>query len=255
MVRRSFFGWIVLGVLAVGLFGGSWYYVSRRSKSLQGRDTPSFCSHPYYPLQKGYHASYEMRAHDLRGSPRALQYTQTVDVETATSVHLLTSFTKERNGAATATAEQWISCDVDGLRTNIFVDFSSRLTGDEMGPVQIRTDHVTGLLLPTLLTPSSTWDGSFQVTFLSSTSSVPVTSPPVPLLAVHLSRRVVGEEEVTVPAGTYRALKVVVTTQIDQHPGSIEATEWWAKDHGLIKSIYPVGGKVGEIVTEAQRIQ
>jgi uncharacterized protein YaaW (UPF0174 family) len=85
----------------------------------------------------------------------------------------------------------------------------------------------------------------------SSTLSKPID------LNIEVRREVVGEETITVPAGTYQALRISAITKITGEKiimQSIQATEWWVSGVGLVKSIYPTGGPVGTITTIAQSI-
>lgn len=213
------------------------------------------CIHPYYPLKRGYQVRYEIQAHDLRGRSQTYHYSQQVENETENTATLITDF---QDVAATAeypvTSEQVITCDDQGLHAETYVDLGARLIGDLEIPYDMITHKVMGVLLPQNLHIGSVWDGGFAVTMTPTASST--LSKPIDL-NIEVRREVVGEETITVPAGTYQALRISAITKITGEKitmQSIQATEWWVSGVGLVKSIYPTGGPVGTITTIAQSI-
>jgi hypothetical protein len=217
------------------------------------------CEHPYYPLREGYQIRYEIQSRDLRGASQINHYSQRVQEVRANSVKLVTTF--EDLGADQADqiqATQTFACNDGMLQADAYVDLGSRLTG-AASQFQVTTRRVTGEMLPRDLRVGSAWDGSFEI----SMGPADPTANDNPLtesidLNIRMHREVVAEELVTVPAGTYRALKVIATTDFASAgitPGApLTTTEWWAENAGLVKSVYVAGGAMGDIVTVAQEV-
>ena len=217
------------------------------------------CIHPYYPLREGYRARYEIRARDLKGVPQVYAYTQRAEGVTATSVHLVTNFEAQTGDAnSSVQSQQRIYCQDGALRVDAYVDLGSRLLDGAMSHVHVQTERVTGELLPPNLQVGSAWDGSFELSMIPTKDATTTSLLGKGMeVTIHTHRVVEGVETVTVPAGTFEALKVRVSTDFsagEMAMSSLQATEWWVKDKGLVKSVYAVGGTIGDIVTVATEI-
>ncbi|MBP7134428.1 hypothetical protein KBA73_04400 [Patescibacteria group bacterium] len=224
-----------------------------------GAPAMSACAHPYYPLKQGYNVRYRISSRDFQGAPQVTHYNQRVTSADANSVTLTTQF-EDTTGATTFSADQALRCDGGHLRATAYVDFSSQLMGGAAPAFRTETRNVTGDLLPADLQVGSDWTGSFAVTMTPANAA----AENAPLgrgidLTIRTHRRVVGEETVTVPAGTYQALKIQAETGMDGIAGGSEntdlvTTEWWVRGVGLVKSVFAAGGAMGDIVTEASSI-
>ncbi len=223
-----------------------------------GSPATSACAHPYYPLKQGYDVKYRISSRDFQGAPQVTHYSQRVTGATANSV-TLTSLFEGTVGERTLSADQTLQCEGGHLRATAYVDFSSQLMGGTAPTFRTETRNVTGDLLPADLHVGSEWNGSFAVTMTPANAA----AENAPLgrgidLTIRTHRKVVGEETVTVPAGTYQALKIQAETGMDggATPGdtNLVTTEWWVRGVGLVKSVFAAGGAMGDIVTEAETI-
>lgn len=219
-----------------------------------GLSPRSACDHPYYPLRDGYRVRYQIQSRDVAGASQTHHYSQRVQSAMGNSVSLTTSFEdlgESRTDRITST--QTINCADGSLRADTYVDFGSRLSG-RASQFKVNTRRVTGQMLPPDLRVGSEWEGSFDI------SMVPTGAGESPIgtgidMTVRMRRKVVAEETVTVPAGTYRALKVTATTDFGGEGGApLVTTEWWAEGAGLVKSVFAGGGTMGDIVTVAQEV-
>jgi hypothetical protein len=76
------------------------------------------------------------------------------------------------------------------------------------------------------LKPGATWSYSFTYT-----QRVPDAAPATSDRPINFSCTVEGEEEVTVPAGKFKAMKIV------KRQGKTEITEYYARGMGLVKRV------------------
>jgi len=214
------------------------------------------CDHPYYPLRQGYRVDYRTSFNDAHGVPTSRTYSISVPESTATTAKMVTTFPGE-GGGTDVTANQSIECGNGVLRTNSFVDIGSRVAGASRFTTETR--HVTGDLLPDHLSVGSAWQSSFDIAIHAESGSAASAIGDM-VVSVNMKKTVLAEESVTVPAGTYQALKVKTETMMlaqgiaatDAPP--LVGTEWWVKGVGLVKSVIPVGAGFGDVVTEATHV-
>ncbi len=100
-------------------------------------------------------------------------------------------------------------------------------------PVSVKMDSNSGISLPSRTNPGDTWQ---QIANFEATST-----------QLNINGRfvfdysAVGFENITVPAGTYNALRVDTTIRIEVTAlhvlaGTYTTTSWWAPDVGMVKS-------------------
>ena len=197
------------------------------------------CDHEYYPLHPGYEVAYQSSF----GPTGA--YTLKVTDGAGDSVKLNLDF------AGGTHSEQQYRCENGNLKSLGFVDLASLA---QNGRATVETKSVDGYVLPRDIRVGSNWTTKFAVSM-----SIPVQtadSEPMKVDAeITIRQSVIGEERVTVPAGTFTALKVssetFVKTSIPGQPAlsgggddtpMVTATEWWVKGKGLVKSVTPMVG-------------
>ncbi len=136
------------------------------------------------------------------------------------------------------TVEHRLGCRNGALSEMSYLDLGSAMTGR----VQATTRNVEGVLLPENLQVGSTWRNSFDITMTGTGASNAINMD----ATMSAERKVVGEEQVTVGAGTFTALKIQGRTKMhfatlitaDQRMPDVilETTEWWVRGKGLVKT-------------------
>lgn len=115
-----------------------------------------------------------------------------------------------------------LRCDLEGLWL-VDTSYESQTTIGE-DTQESRTMAVyspPAMLIPNGLSVGDTWETHYSGLTSSDDDSGPVENV--------LKNEIVGEEEVTVPAGTFSALHVVKTTE------SSVINYWWDEEVGLVK--------------------
>jgi hypothetical protein len=180
---------------------------------------------PYYPLIPGSQASYSMLY------PTGLQTIATAVVDQTNEggipifVQTLQILDKSGGLNENEMIVQKYVCDkgkvkiisesrdtaVEGYKTSMDIHYA---------------DPAYVMLEQAALRPGATW--SYSLTY---TQRIPGTAPTTSDRPITFSCTVQGEEEVTVPAGKFKALKVT------KKQGKTEITEYYARGMGLIKRV------------------
>jgi hypothetical protein len=229
-----------LFLLGAGCAGQAPQGASQATPSVpKGRS--SACSHPYYPLAKGYAVEYQTTT-----GGKVFSYSTRVTEQTGESIKLV-------NHVNQIDVEQTINCSGGSLRAEGYADLGSALKGQK---ITTETKSVSGEMLPKDLHVGSSWDTDFHVILhgIASFGDADAT-----ITATH---KALAEESVTVPAGTYTALKVETKTTIvmkiqslgDLPPITIATTEWWVKGVGLVKTKTAAVASEGDSITEATKV-
>jgi len=211
----------------------------------------SGCDHPYYPLKPGYEVAYQSSYNNNQGG-----YTIRVSPAEGNAVKLKLNFNQG------TTSEQTISCADGNLKAMGYVDLASAM---ESRKATVETKNVEGYLLPKDMKVGSDWNAAFDVVMKMNIPEMERAGLGNIEGRITFHRKVIAEETVTVPAGTFQALKVEAETNIDTHaPGvpdgptatvpSIKTVEWWVKGKGMVKSVTPTSGLGNSITVEASRI-
>lgn len=216
-------------------------------------DTARFaCAHPYFPVVRGYKVTYASR---YAGA------TNTYSMEvTNTSRDAATFAIAFDNGIR---SQQTYACADGGVRATGYVDFGGAMAGT--GSAQYETRAVRGVLLPENLRVGSAWSTSFDVVMtINSLPSLPAGAAMGPIEGtVTINRQAIGQEQVTVGAGTFIAMKVRSETSMDMRPTDGGVTgfpvdmapmvshEWWVEGNGLVKTetVDGIASEAMEIVT------
>lgn len=206
--------------------------------------TGAGCRHPYYPLQNGYEIDY----HTTAATP--FDYQMKVSDVTADSARLTLSFSQPRPFSVA----QDVSCTDGAIRAKGFLDVGGAMGG----AVKTETKSVEGDLMPKTLTVGATWTTKYETVVSYEGIKLPPGMKSEFAGEVTVVNRVVAAEKVTVPAGTFDAVKVQVdTSSSSTMPGSPTPTvtkttayQWWVLGVGLVKN----QDAEGKTVTEATKI-
>lgn len=196
------------------------------------------CGNPYYPFKKGLSIAYQVTP--AAGAPGSSDYTiTTIDV-----IGTKAKIRAELVGGAIAEME------ADCADGSVALNGASGL-GAAIEGMQFKTTVVssTGSSMPANVKAGSSWNHSETVKMEITGGQAGIAGSTM-ILTTKEESKAVGEESVTVPAGTYKAMKVEVTRKTSSEftsgagaslgklPESTDvSTEWWVKGVGLIKEI------------------
>lgn len=205
------------------------------------------CDHPYYPLIPGYSIDYSTVSNGQETG-----YTFVVDSVGADSANISFKFGAPVNAAVS----QELGCRAGTLYAKTYLDMGSVLGGVD---IKTETKSVTGDIMPADLKPGVTWTTRYETTI--------IPGPTFPAKIGNMTSTVdsvdtvIGEETVTVPAGTFTAMKieeksttsVIIPGMPTMTPQVGTSYQWWVKGVGLVKSTTG-SATVGEGVVEATAI-
>jgi hypothetical protein len=189
------------------------------------------CNHPYYPLKNGNEIDYRVTS-----GGQTTDYVLKVSDVTYSSAKLNISFTKP----SPMTIVQSLQCLDGTIRTDGYLDMGAAMSG---GTLKTETKSVSGDLMPKNLEVGTTWTTKYDTLITMQGANLP---PGIGKMsgAVESVNKVEKEESVTVPAGTYQALKVrvdttatVIITGLPTGPTTTKQTnyQWWVKGVGMVK--------------------
>lgn len=208
------------------------------------------CINPYYPVVKDASWSYKST-----GSPVGeYQYTEVVsdvraDGFTVTSEHV-EGFTRSM---------EW-SCTPQGLVTTTPDDGMAGGIAAEQFKMDITTTGIEGVALPVQIKTGDQWTYTMTYTGLGNINGSEVTSEGTTVFTMNA----LGEESVTVPAGTFTAMKisneivldVLMTYQgsTNPYPSKFSQINYWVAGVGLVKgeTTADTGGSTYSEVIELQ---
>jgi hypothetical protein len=186
------------------------------------------CPHPYFPLEEGLRLTYRagrselsLATREIKTTPEGLTGTLAVDM-------------KGKTGSTEAT------CSADGVRTGVGGLEGSLLSASGMDVEVVSAEGVV-VPAPTAMVPGGSWKNSLSVKLRPPESaSLPGGIRPVLASTFDKEATIVGEEEVTVAAGTFKALKVrnVTTARAGRATAlsrSLESYIWFAPGVGIVK--------------------
>ncbi|MCA2002082.1 MAG: hypothetical protein LDL51_09475 [Chloroflexi bacterium] len=184
------------------------------------------CKNPYYPVINGAVYSYRLSSGE--------NVTRTIQTEPASQ-----KFAILISGAGTSSRIEG-ECTSEGL---VIMESpgSTTTTSGEDGSSTIMTQSSSGVSLPYDLAPGKQWSQTIRVT-TEAVESV-----------IQMDYRAAGFEEVTVPAGTFTALKIEqngYVTVFDQNVAMEGLAGWYVEGIGLVKFESP-GAPVSELVSYA----
>lgn len=193
----------------------------------QAAEASVACPHPYFPLEEGLTLTYRAGAsstmvlstHGVTPSPEGLRGKVAVKL-------------KDRQGETDAT------CSTEGMSLGLGGLEGALLSASGM-EVQVVSSEGVAVPAPSSLVPGGTWKNSLSVKLRPPASKSGGLRPTIST-TFDKAATVEGEEEITVPAGTFKALKVrnIVTARATR-PGaegrSMETTVWLAPGVGIVK--------------------
>lgn len=205
--------------------------------NIAGNGGSSGCLNSYYPLKAGSSIKYQMT-----GGSVDTPITIKVAEATATSAKLEYSFLVK--GQEQSVTNE-ISCANGEISAKGYLDFASRLTGLD---ISYETDSMEGDIIPNDLSVGKEWTQTTKVTMHSSDPRFKAVIDGKHQTTVTHSK-VLGEEQVTVPAGTFTAKKVQQDIQISGEVTgastiTTHTTSWFVKDVGLVKSETNTNGAI-----------
>jgi hypothetical protein len=191
----------------------------------------SLCTNTYYPVQEGATWSYQST-----GGP-AGEYTFT---DTITSVRP-DGFTLSTQIAGLTRAQEW-SCTPEGLAALQFGGAPAAMLNSQNIQLNFEVTNSTGVTFPGQIEPGDQWqqtvDLAGEVTAMNEEAQAAGT--------VRMDFFAVGNESVTVPAGTFEALRVEVDVTLNVNASykginlpvsfSGDYTYWFAPGVGWVKS-------------------
>lgn len=185
---------------------------------------PDQCKNPYYPLING--ATYTYRLSSGEDVIRTMQ----TDPDSQKFTILISGAGTNSRIDGECTSEGIVIMESPGSTTT---------TSDEQGSSTIMTQSSSGVSLPNDLAPGKQWSQTIRITSEAGES------------LVQMDYRAVGFEEVTVPAGTFTALKIEqngYVTIYDQQVAMEGLVGWYVKGIGLVKFEVP-GAPVSELIS------
>ncbi len=184
------------------------------------------CPHPYFPLENGLKLTYRAGSSELTISTREVGPTAD-GLKGLVAVDL-----KGRSGETEA------FCTSEGVRTGLGGLEGTLLSASGM---KVEVVSAEGMAVPPAarMVPGASWRNSLSVKLQPPEGS---KMPEGMVFASTFDKEatVIGEEDITVSAGTFKALKVKnVTTARASRPGaqgrSVESFIWFAPGVGILK--------------------
>lgn len=189
-----------------------------------GASLADLCGNPYYPVVEGSLYYYRISSGE--------EVVRTFETD-----EISRKFTITVSGAGTESKIEG-QCTSEGIV--IMESPGSTTTLSEEGSTStVMTLSSSGVSLPNDLAAGSQWSQTIRVTTEGSES------------LIQMDYRAVGFEEVTVPAGTFTALKIEqdgYVTVFDQKVAMEGLVGWYVKDVGLVKFEVPGGAGGSELV-------
>jgi hypothetical protein len=183
------------------------------------------CPNPYFPLEDGLRLTYR--------AGRSSEMTLSTQGVTAVPEGLKGQMAVELKGKR---GETEAFCTSEGVRTGLGGLEGTLLSASGM---QVEVVSAEGMLVPANMAMGTSWRNSLSVKMQPPASSK-MGAGMIIATTFDKEATVVGEEEVTVGAGTFKALKVKnTTTARATRPGAqgrkVDSFIWFAPGVGIIK--------------------
>ncbi|HET6596886.1 MAG TPA: hypothetical protein VFG81_14775 [Anaerolineales bacterium] len=209
----------------------------------------SLCTNVYYPVQQGATWTYKSTG----GPAGEYSFIDTINAVRADGFTLSTQI-----GDLTRTQE-W-TCTPEGLAALQLGGAPAAMLNSQNIELHLDIDNATGLTFPRQISPGSQWQQNMDVTgnVTAFNEQAEATGN------VQMSFNAVGNESVTVPAGTFEALKVEVDVTLNVNatyegitlPVSFtgDYTYWFAPNVGWVKAS-GTGSVLGNSFTDTTELQ
>lgn len=202
------------------------------------------CDFPYLPLRAGYKANYNSQF-----GGRDSSYTMSVNSVSGNGANVVYKVND-------ITVNHDLNCE-DGLITEQgYLDLGSIAGGTRSN---IRTNRVEGSIMPRDVHVGSEWSSKYDITMDYNNPQLGITQVNS---IIETARKAVAMERVTVPAGSFNALKVenkykmtitVPNATFPIPPIEFTSVEWWVEGKGMVKT-QSSDTRLGNWSTEAQSI-
>lgn len=188
------------------------------------------CDHAYYPLKSGSSITYKT----ISTGP-STSFSMTVVEATQASAKLKYHFEPSFD------LDSEIACTNEGIRATSYLDMGSAFSG---GKMSAKTISSYGQLLPQDLRVGSVWASGYEVETTTTMPDAVRMGMGSGRSTFHTTNTAMGEVTVTVPAGTFTALKVESKMKIHtvlgarMPPMDSESTtyNYFVRGKGLVKS-------------------
>ena len=186
--------------------------------------------HPYYPLRLGTKSSYTSQA-----AGRSSRFSWEVRSSNDDKVRLHYAFERGLE------MDSELSCGEDGLRAKTYLDLSSVMSG---GNVKAKTISSSGHFLPRELAIGTRWESAYEVEIENTSPQAAQLGMSANQMNLHTKNTVIAEEQVTVAAGTFTALKVEskntmkmkLSPTLPEITSSFTTFNYFVRGKGLVKS-------------------
>lgn len=185
------------------------------------------CYNPWYPITEGTVLSYTASGPE-----------RTIGHQTTFSQVTENSFVSTTSVDGVLTGEVHWACSAQGLMSSTFADLDiSNMPAD----IEFKAVSYEGVVFPPAgeWQAGHTWSTTWAMEMQAAIGGVNVTSQ----IDVEQQNEMIGLEEVTVPAGTFEAMRVetqmsmIMTVAGQTTTTTWPMTSWYARDVGLVKSV------------------
>ncbi len=191
----------------------------------------SKCDHPYYPLRVGTKMSYASSAKSALRSSYSWEVTEVSGDHAKLAYHF----------SPTLTTVSDVTCTDGSLRMDSYINTATASGNEQM---TMKTLNASGQFLPRDLRVGSEWTNSYEV---EATNTNPVAVRMgfgTTRMITTTTNKAIGEETVTVPAGTFTAIKVEMVNKTKtelgagKSPSAFEITSYayFVRGKGLVKT-------------------
>lgn len=198
--------------------------------------TNTGCANEYFPLEAGYRVTYSNQL----SSGTSSTYTMKVTSVSGNRATVALDFDSGMH------SDQVYECTNGNVQATGYVDLAAGMSGVR---ATAQTRSVSGQLIPQDVHVGSSWSSTFNITSsIAGMEGVPARNIDA---TVTTQRTAETEEDVTVPAGTFHALKVRSSTSF-AFGGSavglpplepVVGYEWWVKGKGMVKTTSGLDGQ------------
>lgn len=223
---------------------------AKRTESSSKNGAPGLCQNAFYPIGSDIERSYRTTYAGNSLSPK--EYVQTYTDVAADKFTEHNKFSEVQNALN-------YKCTAEGLQGLQYDNGNTISTINKAGG-KLETIKAEGLTFPaeTRWQPGEKWTGNYQARWESLADGKTTGSADVTVAG---NSEIIGEETVTVPAGTFQCFKVRSTTAVrfaDMKIGgmkvplnqamTINTDTYYAKNVGIVKSV--MTGTMGGAITE-----
>jgi hypothetical protein len=207
------------------------------------------CANAYYPVRENATWTYSSTG----GPAGGYGFTDTI-----TSVRE-DGFTLSSQFGSLTRSQEW-ACQPEGLVALQLGGTSAAILNEDNMQAALEVDHVNGVTFPSTINPGDTWQHALEFTGRITVAGQDIDAKG----DAQSSFQAVGYESVTVPAGTFDALKIHVDTTININ-GSFNGISfpvkvstpydyWFVQDVGWVKAS-GTGNIGGESFSETIELQ